>query len=234
MKKIHYILFATSLLLFSCNNDDDNAIWEDDLSNPPAQAVLALPANNVDCIQGNEVTATTSTVTFTWNPAQNAGYYRLTVKNLVTQVSTTYTTVETTYAATLDVNTPYSWQIVTGRDGSSARAQSEVWKFYNAGAGVTTHIPFPAEAVAPQMGSHQYGVTTVNLQWAGSDLDNDIDHYEVYFGTDTNPTTLLNTVTATSINDVAVTANTTYYWKVATFDAEGNVSWSEIFQFKVD
>jgi hypothetical protein len=155
------------------------------------------------------------------------------VKNLISAESVTYTTTATELPIPLNLNTPYSWYVISGRDGTSNTAQSDTWKLYNAGPGATSHIPFPAEAVSPQRGEHLTG-TTVNLQWSGSDLDGDIDSYEVYFGTDTNPSTLIATTATTNVNDVPVTAGTVYYWSVVTYDAAGNSATSEVFQFKID
>jgi hypothetical protein len=232
MKKITYII-AASLLFLSCSEEEDKAGWNIDPNNPPAQAALAFPANNEECNQGTDITDTESTVTFKWAAAQNAGYYKVVVKDLVSAETATYTTTATELPIALTLNTPYSWYVITGRDGSSNTAQSDTWKFYNAGPGVTSHIPFPAEAVAPKRGQHLTG-STVNLQWNGTDLDGDIDYYEVYFGTDENPATLLSTTTSTAVNDVAVTAGNVYYWRVVTYDLAGNSVGSETFQFKID
>jgi hypothetical protein len=232
MKKLTYII-AASLLFLSCSNDDDKNIPGNDLSNPPAQAALTFPANNEECNQGTDITDTQSTVTFKWAAAQNAGYYKLVVKNLISAEAATYTTTATELPIPLDLNTPYSWYVISGRDGTSNTAQSDTWKLYNAGPGATSHIPFPAEAVSPQRGAHLTG-TAVNLQWSGSDLDGDIDSYQVYFGTDANPSTLIATTAATNVNDVPVTAGTVYYWSVVTYDAAGNSATSEVFQFKID
>ncbi|MBL4939285.1 MAG: hypothetical protein JKY16_03250, partial [Lutibacter sp.] len=110
-------------------------------------------------------------------------------------------------------------------------AKSAEWKFYNSGDAVITYAPFPAELIGPVMGSST-SESTVTLEWSGSDVDNDIKEYEVYFGLSNPPITNLDTTTNQKIENVAVSANT-YYWKVVTRDDEGNTSTSEVFQFKV-
>jgi hypothetical protein len=110
---------------------------------------------------------------------------------------------------------------------------SAVWKFYNAGDPLESYTPFPADIVAPIMGSTITDVTTQSLSWLGSDIDNDIVSYDVYFDTTNPPTTFEVNTVSTSIN-VTVSANNTYYWRVVTKDSQGNNSQSEIFEFRIE
>ncbi len=77
-------------------------------------------------------------------------------------------------------------------------------------------------------------VTVVNgkvtLKWSGSDVDNDIVGYDVYFGETASPALLQNNVTSTVL-DVNVSAGKTYYWKIITRDNQNNKSDSGIYQF---
>jgi hypothetical protein len=104
--------------------------------------------------------------------------------------------------------------------------------FYNEGPGIENYAPFPADVVAPKRGAQVENTGTVSLEWTGSDVDNDIDEYEVFFGTVNPPTNSLVTTTSTTTN-TSVNANTVYYWYVVTTDVAGNTSTSETFEFKV-
>jgi len=73
----------------------------------------------------------------------------------------------------------------------------------------------------------------VALEWIATDLDDDIVSYEVFFGTETTPTTSLVATNDNFINDVAVSSGNTYYWRVVTIDELGNNSISSIFDFKI-
>jgi hypothetical protein len=122
--------------------------------------------------------------------------------------------------------------VVSKANGTTVTASSDKWKFYNEGPGIENYAPFPADVVAPKRGPQVENTGTVSLEWTGSDVDNDIDEYEVFFGTVTPPTNSLVTTTSTTTN-TSVNANTVYYWYVVTTDVAGNTSTSETFEFKV-
>jgi hypothetical protein len=119
------------------------------------------------------------------------------------------------------------------KNSGSETAQSSTWKFYNVGESETSYAPFPAELVAPKMGS-RLNATTVTLSWAGSDVDNDIDNYDVLFGTLNPPNNSENQGVTDLEISINVTSGNTYYWQVITHDKAGNNSTSEVFQFRVD
>ncbi|OYU79160.1 MAG: hypothetical protein CFE23_15290 [Flavobacterium sp. BFFFF1] len=225
-----YIAVAVCSTLLSCGGGGGGG--ETSGENPSA-ALLVSPINNSECITGQEVSATQSKVTFEWNNADFTDAYSVYVKNLNTQQTLQYEAgASTTLDVTLAKNTPYSWWIISKSSASSQTAISEKRKFYNAGDGVVNYAPFPAEAVAPAMSSTVSG-TAVTFQWNGSDVDNDITEYKLYMDTNSNPTSLKGTTSGgETLNDIPVSANTVYYWKVVTKDGVGNTSDSPIFQFK--
>ena len=55
-----------------------------------------------------------------------------------------------------------------------------------------------------------------------------------YFGTDDANLESIGITQETTINDVAITADTIYFWQVITVDAADNSSTSELFQFRVN
>lgn len=222
------IAVTSLLLLLGCGSSEDNG--EPSGGNPNA-AVLLFPLNNSECTTGTAVSATQSKVTFEWNAAQNTELYYVYVKNLNTQTQLQFNAGKNT---TIDINilkgTPFSWHVVAkGTNGTLV--ESEKWKFYNAGDGIESYVPFPVDLVAPMMSSTIQG-PAIDLEWSGNDIDNDIVDYKVYFGTNPNPTTLIGTVTEERLNQVNTASNTSYYWKVVTTDEAGNSSTSTIFQFK--
>jgi hypothetical protein len=199
----------------------------------PAKAVLTLPKQNEACTSGTIISATQSSVLFTWGASNNADSYELNLKNLLTGATTSQTTSTTQLQITLSRNTPYSWYIASKSNKSSTTAQSDTWKFYNAGAGTVSYAPYPADVVAPAIGQNVVA-GTVNLSWKGSSVGGNITGYDVYFGTSTSPAVLKSNVTDSFYNNVSVISGTQYYWKVVTEDAIGNTSDSGLFQFKVN
>jgi len=224
MKKISIILIV--LFALGCSKDDGG--------NPnPVAALLSFPDNNQECTQGLEISSTHSKVTFRWSPSVNTDSYDLVLKNLNTQNITTHNSLVNELAITIEKGTPYSWYVISKKTNILETAQSETWKFYNAGDPIESYTPFPADLISPTMGSIFSGGTSQTLSWDGDDIDNDIISYDVYFDTVSPPTNLEDNTSANSLN-VTVTAVNTYYWRVVTKDSQGNSSQSEIFQFRVE
>ncbi|RLD28452.1 MAG: hypothetical protein DRI75_06615 [Bacteroidetes bacterium] len=234
MKKISIIF--TLALLFNCSGGDDDGgnTTPPPAPEPPTVATLTFPDNNQECNQGVEVNATQSSVTFTWTASQNTNTYDLVLKNLETNNSLTYNSNTNQIEITLLKGTPYSWYVVSKSNSVTQTATSATWKFYNAGDPVQSFAPFPADLVAPTMGANLTGVSIVTLEWAGSDIDNDISGYDIYFDTTSPPTTQLGGTQTQNTIEATVTAGNAYYWRVITTDNEGNNSESEIFEFRVD
>lgn len=234
MNKIKYILsivFVASLL--SCGGgDDDPPIPEPPVVLLPSASTLVFPANNEECITGVSMNTTQSKVNFKWNKGANATSYTIVVKNLLTNSELSTNSNLNEVDIIVKKATPYKWWVISKATGVSETAKSLEWKFYNSGDAVQTYAPFPAEIVSPVMGSTISGAA-VTLEWTGSDVDNDIKEYDVYFDTANPPTENIGTVTQLLIENVSISSNT-YFWKIVTRDEEGNTSTSPLFQFKVE
>jgi len=234
MKKLGlYILILTGIIACSKGSDSPAPVVT------PEKAVLRLPAKDEVCLNGVSVSNTESTVRFEWTNANNAQSYEVVIKNLLTNTLTNRV-VNTNF---IDINllkdTPYSWYVISKSSKTSATAESDTWKFYNAGSGKTNYAPFPAEIVSPTY-NQAVGSGNINLQWKGADTDNDITGYEVYFGTSetdvNNKSSSLLRAVAANLSSTAVPTNpgTTYYWKVITKDAKNNSSDSGLYKFRTN
>jgi len=234
MRKLAYITIVI-LTLTGCGKSSDSGSGN---STPPSpeKAILLFPSQNSLCTTGTNISDTQSIISLSWTPATNADSYEVDIKNLLTNTIT----VQMVSAAKLDITlpraTPFSWYVVSKSSKVQATVQSDTWKFYNAGVGIIYYPPFPADLSSP---GYNTSVTAtagkINLTWVGSDADNNIIGYDVYLGTSsTAPALLKSNVTTMFLNDVAVTAGTTYYWKVVTKDAQGNSSQSNMYQFMVN
>jgi hypothetical protein len=219
------------LLFTSCGKKQENVT--PDLT--PAKAVLTSPAQNEVCTTGTIISATQSSILLTWNSSANTDNYDLVLKNLLTATTTIQNTAQTQLTVTLLRNTPYSWYIVSKSTKTAATTQSDTWKFYNSGPGVVTYAPFPATITSPTFGQIVTATSgTINLTWTGSSVNpGTIVNYDIYFGTTATPGLLSSAVTNSFINNVPVSSNTTYYWKVITRDIQGNTSDSGVYQFTV-
>ena len=200
----------------------------------PDAVVLSFPIQNEECTAGIVVSETQSTIPFSWNKAKHAEMYEIHVKNLENGISISQNTVQTSLNLTLSRNTPYSWYVISKTSKSAATTNSATRKFYNSGPGRITYAPFPAELVSPTMGQRLDAVEKITLDWIGSDVDEDIVNYDVYFGTTQTPVLLKEKLTESMLKEVIVKPNTTYHWKIITRDTKANSSESEMFLFSVN
>lgn len=228
-------MFGTflSLVVFNCSSGGSDDSPDPKVIDPPAAAILSFPNQNSECTEGANFTSTESDVTFDWSDALKAETYDLVLKNLETQTTSNYSSSSSELTITVFRATPYSWSVISKNSGTET-AQSSTWKFYNAGEATTSYAPFPAELVSPSMGTAlSSGTTSVPLQWSGTDVDSDIEAYDILFGTVNPPVDNQGTVVSMSLS-VNVTSGNTYYWRVITKDSQNNNSESEIFQFKIN
>jgi hypothetical protein len=230
MRKVIFII-AVALLSLGCKKSKPG------IEPAPIDAIgavtLSSPAQNSICITGTVISASKSDVELKWAKVAGATNYVVTIKDLSAGTNATFTTDQNQYTATLNRNTPYAWSVFA-QAGSGKTSQSETWKFYNAGSGTISYSPFPADNLVP---SKNQVLTIINgkttLSWTGSDADNDILNYDVYLGTITSPPLLKKEILESKLEDVALTANLTYYWKVVTRDKNGNTSESDVIPFSV-
>ena len=222
MRNIVAVLIV--LLFVGCGKDDP--------PKSPEAANLTFPEQNSECTTGVDQSETTSEVEFRWQTAANTDTYELRVTQLGTSITITETTSGTSARVVLQKGTPYSWMVITRNTETMDAVSSSTWQFYNAGV-QTSYPPFPAEILSPGSGStvaiNSDGL--VELSWNGADVENDINRYEIYHGTDDPPTQLEATnLVGDSTLEVAVDPGT-YYWRVVTIDSEGNSSDSGTYSY---
>lgn len=200
----------------------------------PEAAILVSPENANTCTTAQSVNSDQSRVTFSWLEANNTETYDIVVINGITgaeQRGTDIVALETSFV--LDKGAPYSWGVVSKSSATAETTQSDTWQFYLEGVETPSYVPFPAQLVAPAEGDSLdlSSDTSYTFQWVGSDLDDDIVHYNLKLGPSSDA---LNTV-AESVNGnsttVTLVPSTTYYWQVETVDAQGSVSVSVVNSF---
>lgn len=232
------VLFIALLLVCfnACSKSDTGGDGRENppqTSTPPSATTLVFPNNNSECTEGTNFTTTESTVDFEWNESANTDTYNLVLKDLDAQITTTYSSSSTILAVKIKRGNPYSWYVVSKSNSSAQTANSATWKFYNAGEAVVSYAPFPAEVVSPAI-NFNVDAGAITLEWSASDVDNDIENYDVYFGEENPPAEYTTNVTETALENVSVTSGKTYYWQILTRDTSGNTSLSDVFSFNVN
>lgn len=240
MKRLIYIsyknikrtlLFFGLCSIFACSKGDDGGPAPEPEVKDPTAVTLVFPEANSECTVGTNITASESHVEFKWSQGSHTDSYSLQLKDLNSGTTTSYLSTGTSLSVKLKRGTPYSWYIVSKSNKTSTTATSSTWKFFNAGEGVSSYTPFPAEVVSPIEGASVANGSVV-LEWTGTDVDNDIESYDIYFGEVTPPTEYKTGITESTVDNVPVEAGETYYWSVKTKDSQGNISNSDIFSFK--
>ena len=224
------LVLLVTMLICGCKKKTDGDKPDMEISNKP---VLLFPSQNSACTTSTIVSATQSIISFTWKQVDNASNYDVIIKNMTTGTSIIHNTPVPMLELTLSRDTPYSWYVISKPVKTPLESQSDIWNFYNPGPGEIYYTPFPADQNSP-IGQYVTALNgSIQLRWRGSDPDNDIVNYDVYFGTSISPEIYKSNVTDMFLNNIKVISGTTYYWKIITKDEHGNSSSSALFQFRV-
>lgn len=226
MRLKNYIYFFLFILI-GCSGSSGGGETPEPPPPPPAPtvAVLKTPAQNSECLDGENVE-------FSWNASQNTDSYTIVVKNLLTTAQISQTTTSTSVTIKLDVGQPYSWFITSSSSVSSQTASTTKWKFYLKGEPTSNYAPFPADLISPKSESN-VNVGNVKFEWKGSDVDeNDTLKFDLYVDTENPPTTRVKSNLTSNSSNLNLETGT-YYWKVITKDDSGSNSDSGVSMFKV-
>jgi len=120
-------------------------------------------------------------------------------------------------------NKTYYWK-VTANDGRGKESEGPVWNFRTPNA-----LPVAPEALFPTDAAT--GIrTAIELSWSRAfDADNDIDHYELWYGTTSS---MIQSYTTTGTSGfLYLNAGTKYYWKVVVIDKHGARTTSNTWTF---
>jgi outer membrane lipoprotein-sorting protein len=233
MKTLSKYMYLLAVLPFlSCGSGGgDDPEPEPNVPDPSA-AALVFPANNEECNEGTILSEEESQLTFEWGASENTDSYTLKLKDLESGSESSTNTTSTELRLTIKRGNAYSWSVVSKANATTATAESDTWRFYNAGPAIENYAPFPAYDPSPAMGV-AVNAGALTLGWEATDLDGEELGFAIYLGTATPPTTLLGE-TDTNSYTTTVNTNTVYYWRIVSTDTSGNSSQSEIFEFRTN
>jgi hypothetical protein len=127
---------------------------------------------------------------------------------------------DTSYVpGTINYQTIYYWQIVAW-DNHGASTEGQTWHFTTVSK--PNNPPYTPSNPSPANGSTGVVIDT-SLSWTGGDPDSgDAVMYDVYFGVTNPPSKIVSNQTGTSYDIPGLLAgNTTYYWKIISWDIHG-------------
>lgn len=232
MKKTYlYLIVAVGLIMTSCSGDggDSEEMQKPDENTAPTVPTQVYPLDNIICTDNN--------VVFEWNGSTDAEGNLITYKievsenNSFSPISHTATSSSESKLITLEKGKAYYWRIKATDNRSAESNYSPAMQFLTEGEGVSNHIPFAPNLLAPALNSEVDGTSTT-LSWSASDVDGDALTYDVYLDTNTDLTTKVSeNQSATTYDATGLTAATTYYFKVVVKDGNGGVSIGQVWSF---
>ena len=201
----------------------------------PIAAQLLAPENLDNCSTADKINDNESQVSFLWNTALHTDDYELVIRNQSTGILIRRTTLLTSLNQILQRGSSYSWWVISRSEVSDISSKSEIRYFYLEGETELKHAPFPAALEFPEENAVVSLLNNIiTFKWEGSDLDNDIAHYDLYVGTEEETISIVAENITQRESEQQLVSGTTYFWKVITVDREANSSESIIREFTTE
>ncbi|NER18615.1 hypothetical protein [Spongiivirga citrea] len=228
--KYAYIFGLMSLVFLSvaCNKPSNGEVF----ANEFFAAKLEYPVDIIPC---GDLTFEEehTTLRFTWEELNDqVDYYNVFLTNNSTFETAIFLTMTNSLEIEVSANSSYSWYVSTFFDNNPLHKISPVSNFMIESSSYSVHPPNAAMPNTPRRGEH-IASNMVNLSWICTDRDEDIVNYEVILDTKFPPT---ETIGLTQDNELTYTVDpdTIYYWMINTEDSQGNITSSEVFQFRTN
>lgn len=216
MKIIVKLAFCL-LLMVSCGGNDDSppVVNERVIGN----FNLVFPDNNHICTSGDYADDNNVAIEFSWTAAENANGYLLEITDQNTQEVTSLTSSTIEKSVSISKATQFSWKVTALQLEKTKESDSGTWSFYSQGIPEENYSPFPADI---SVVDNENG--TIEIEWTGSDLDNDIELYEVYFGNSNEPILIASKDNDSESVQQSITYGVEYYLKIISIDSRGHKS----------
>ncbi|REE81814.1 fibronectin type III domain protein [Lutibacter oceani] len=231
MKKFIYTVVIGTLLWSCGGSGGDTPPDPTPENNAPSVPTLVYPSANLLCIDNS--------INFSWNastdPDGDTVSYQIQIAkdNQFTEIVQSISNTSTTRTISLEKGVAYYWRVSAKDSKNKASSYSTANSFYTEGEGVSNYLPFSPEIVSPTLNAI-VTETSAALEWNASDVDNDPLTFDVYFGTENPPTTIVSTNQTTKTYTVDVNASTDYFWKVVVKDDKGGETLGQVWNFKTD
>ncbi|AZI55238.1 T9SS C-terminal target domain-containing protein [Epilithonimonas vandammei] len=213
-------------IAIQCTSEDQFGFAVDDfkvVSIPPA---TTAPGCTTLSTPANSATGISITPTLTWAAATNADSYDVYLDTNTDPTTLVGNAPSTSYTLTtsLATNTKYYWKVVPKNSVGSASGCT-VYSF------TTLTVPNCATVTAPANGATNVAYQSLPITWTAPSGTSAASSYEVYLDKNTNPTTLVNTVTTTTYTATNLDPSSTYYLKVIAKNTAGSATGCTVYSF---
>ena len=228
MKKALYFL---ALIFWSCGGSTDDEPPVEKTNTAPTIPGLMYPTNNLLC--------TDNIINFNWNASNDLDndpiIYTIEVSanNQFNPIEFTAHGNSTSQNFTLKKSVSYYWRVKAADNKNASSGYSSVFNFYTEGEAVSNHLPFAPHLETPKLNDKMEAGAVV-LKWSASDVDEDPLSYDVYFGTENPPTSLLVKNHNSTEIEVNPNLSTDYYWKVVVKDNRGGITEGQVWTFTTE
>jgi len=203
-------------VLSSCGGGKD-----DPTPNPQPKELgvfeLVFPDNNQICTESDEVGNNEISIELMWSASQNATSYALELTNTGTGELISTTSNTTSKTVTLPKDAQFSWKVTALL--ADKTKQSTGWSFYTEGVAKENFAPFPAEITVLDNTN-----STVDISWEASDLDNDIENFDLKIDFGTGLLTAFEKLEVNEMKNYSIDYDRSYNVEVITRDSRGNIS----------
>ncbi|MGB3149462.1 MAG: fibronectin type III domain-containing protein [Maribacter sp.] len=225
-----YLAISLGLLVVACSSKDSDGGPNPETNTAPSVPNQVFPLNNTLCID--------NAVNFQWDSSTDLEGNPLTYKvelsenSSFTSLAFDETSITNSKVISLPKGNAYHWRVKAIDSELAESGYSSVSQFLTEGDGVSNHLPFSPDLIAPALDTEIDGTTTT-LKWSASDADNDTLTYDVYLDTNSDPTTIVSeNQTATAYTASNLIAGSSYYFKVAAKDSNGATTIGQVWNFK--
>ena len=210
------ISFFILILITSCSGEDapkpDKEVPEKNTA-PPTPSLI-YPSDNLLCLSAG--------IVFEWSPVSDPDDDEVSYKFEVahdrsfTSIVASQTVQTESYSITLPKGSAYYWRVSATDSKNNSSPFTTENAFYVEGEPASNYIPFKAMLVNPAENSTVQGSKIV-LKWQTRDLDQDELYYDIYFGTNSQPSLIAEKHNSNSY-EVTLEPNTLYYWQITSSD----------------
>lgn len=224
------LIIVFSFLIFSCDKSE-SPTPPVEVNVLPSLPELLFPTNGLLCID--------NALEFKWSAAVDEDgdgiIYEIEIAkdNQFSEIAHTASNTTTSQTFTLEKGLAYYWRVRATDGKNGFTVYTPTFNFYTEGEAISNHLPFAPELVSPIMDNEQTAGTAM-LAWTGSDIDDDPLLYDVYFGKENPPTTLISENQPGETIEATTSVNTNYYWKVVVKDDQAGQAVGQVWSFSTN